>query len=149
MSFRDELTEKRNMKQIYFVVDTLWVGDGRGTGTTSYMPNIRKSLNNKRIKGGWDDNFDSIVDNILRATENIKPTKVQGDTKLYTIPFYDENASIKRMDFNGGEYTIGGGDIKPTKNYYMTVNTYSGKKDGITIVNVFTKKNEALAWMRY
>ena len=132
-----EIVEKVSSKyEVYFVKDTLWLAYGQGSGTTSYMPNIKKALSNK----SGDRTYDFIVDRILeKYVPTHKPMKTNKDKSvlLYEIPYYELTSY--------GTYDIWGGDIKPKKKMYMVIST---SKSGLTVINIFDNKNEALAWMR-
>lgn len=129
---REAIHEARTKHEVYFVDDTLWVAYGQGSGTTSYMPDITRAINNK----SGDERFDTNVDRIINDS-NLKPLKTNKDKDvfLYEIPYYPYSTH--------GKLDIWGGDFKPTKKYYMIVNT-----SGVAVVNIFDKKAEAMAWMR-
>ena len=120
--------------KIYFVKDTLWVAYGQGSGTTSYMPDISKYLTDKSS----DKNFDDIVRNLKKFVDTTKPLKTNknGTVKLYELPFYELTGQYETFD-------VWGGKVKPTKKYWLIFS-----QDKIAVVNVFDKKNEALAWIR-
>lgn len=129
---REAIKEARSKYEIYFVGNELWVAYGQGSGTTSYMPDIKRALNNK----SGDERYDSNVDKIVGNLKFQKPLKVNKDKDifLYAIPFYPNTS---------GRFDVWGGDVKPLKNYYMVVST-----SGVAVINIFDKKAEAMAWMR-
>jgi len=134
-----EIVESVSEKKIYFVKDELWLAYGQGSGRTSQFPDLTRSINNK----SGDKNFDSNVTDIVKWTKFNKPMKANKEktTLMYELPVYEPTPRA----FLGttGDFNIWGGDVKPTKKYYMVVST-----DGVAVVNIFAKKNEALAWVR-
>ena len=133
-----EILESVSEKKIYFVKDELWVAYGQGSGRTSQFPDLTKSINNKSS----DKNFDSNVTDIVKWTKFNKPMKANKEktTLMYEIPYYD---LVPRSFGQSNDLDIWGGNVKPSKKYYMVVST-----DGVAVVSIFTKKNEALAWVR-
>jgi len=126
-----EMSEKTEY-QMYYQGDSLWVSYAPGSGSTAYMPNINKFLTDK----AGDKNFDSVIRNIKKFMKDVKPTKSVKNTKMFTIPVYDRSTPTEK-------FSIWGGDVKPKTHYYMIVT-----EEKNTIVNIFTSKNEAQAWMR-
>jgi len=133
-----EIVEGVSEKKIYFVKDELWLAYGQGSGRTSQFPDLTKSINNK----SGDKNFDSNVTDIVKWTKFNKPMKANKEktTLMYELPVYDLTPRTFGKETN---FDIWGGNVKPSKKYYMVVST-----DGVAVVNIFTKKNEALAWVR-
>ena len=129
--FKEIFTEKTQHK-IYYQKDTLWVAHGEGSGITSYMPDITKYLTDKKN----DSHYDSIVNNIVKALKDIKPIQTKKNATLIEVPYYPGSQYGVYLD-------IWGGDLKPTKNYYMIIT-----KEKDTIVNIFDNKNEAKSWMK-
>lgn len=130
--FTENLNEKTEYK-VYYVSNELWVAYGQGSGTTAYMPDTRKYLTDKK----GDDHYDDIMRNIKKFAESTKPMKAKGDAKMYEVPVYEPSNSYETYD-------VWGGDKKPSKKYYMIVTSSST----ISVLNLFEKKNEALAWMK-
>ena len=133
-----EIVEGVSEKKIYFVKDELWLAYGQGSGRTSQFPDLTKSINNK----SGDKNFDSNVTDIVKWTKFNKPMKANKEktTLMYELPVYDLKPRSFGQTYN---FDVWGGDTKATKKYYMVVST-----DGVAVVNIFAKKNEALAWVR-
>jgi len=128
-----ELFTESTKYHMYFTKNTFWVAYGQGSGTTTMMYDIKKYLTDKPD----DKNYDSILRNIIRAAKDTKPVKSKGDVKMYAVPYYADNTP------QGRYLSVWGGDIAPTKTYYMILS------EGIpSVVNFFDKKNEALAWIK-
>jgi hypothetical protein len=64
--------------------------------------------------------------------------KKKGNVKLFEIPEYP----ILTGEY-GKSYDCWGGDVKPIGKIYMMIT-----EEKSIIVNFFSKKNEALAWMK-
>ena len=130
----DKISEASDEK-IYYVKDELWIANAQGSGQTIQYRNINQAKSNK----SGDRTYDSSVDKIVKWAKTNKPLKTNKDKNvlLFEIPVYP------LMNSWEGKYEIWGGDVKPLKHYYMIVSI-----DGIAVVQLFDKKNEALAWIR-
>lgn len=131
-AFQSKVTASVNNRKIYFETDTLWVAYGQGSGITSYMPDIKKYL----TSDSDDTHYDSIVNKIEKFAEENKPLKKKSNVKLYEVPYYDKYEYGRTLD-------IWGGDIKPSKKYYLIIT-----EEKHTVVNIFDNKNEAMGWIK-
>lgn len=138
MKFREYLNEATDDKVIY-VADELWVTYGQSSGQTTYLPDIKKHLTDKKE----DKNYDSLVTKLVKFSRNTKPLKskstkgIKGESRLYELPVYP-------LARNGNSYDIWGGDIKPIKMYYIVI--YDSV---VSVVNIFDSKNEATNWLKF
>lgn len=134
-----ELNEKTKYK-IYYTNKELWVAYGQSSGTTSYWPDLSKFISNKTGDKEYDSNVDKIVQFAKENTAEALKTNKSKTAFLFELPVYP---TLTGYGYYGGTFDVWGGDIKPIKSYYMFVSTF-----GVAVVNIFTKKAEALAWMR-
>lgn len=134
-SFREILQEKITEYKVYIEDKTLWVAYGQGSGTTAYNLDMKKYLNDDRTDTA---HYDDIVSNIVKFAKTAKPLKAKGNVKLYEVPVYERTESSY-----GKSLDVWGGDKKPVNTYYMVVT-----EEKSTIVNFFTKKGEAMSWIK-
>ena len=134
-----ERVDEATKNKLYFVEDEFWVAYGQGSGSTIYMPKGLKSVNNKKSDSGYD----SDIDKVIEYTNEVKPLKTNSSKSmsLYEIPVYPD---VKYSTYADEDtmYDIWGGNIKPTKKYYMTIN-----KNGVIVAEFFKTKGEALGWL--
>lgn len=134
----EKLCEKSQYK-MYFEEDSLWLAYGQGSGSTTYMPRGLKAISNKKSDSSYDFNIDKIIE----VTNELKPIKTSKtkSMSLYEVPVYDRISSSSYSNLDT-IYDIWGGNVKPTKKYYMTIN-----KSGVIVAEFFKTKNEALNWI--
>ena len=132
-SFRDLIRESISEYKIYIEDGTFWVAYAQSSGTTLYNINLKKYINDDKSD---KDHYEDITKNIAKFEETAKPIKSKGNNKLYEVPVYSRTEYGETLD-------IWGGTKKPVKTYYMTVT-----KEKSTIINFFSKKGEALNWIK-
>lgn len=137
-TFKQVVNEAIDKYKVYMVDNTFWVAYGDGSGTTSQIDNMNSFLTDK----SKDSHYDNIVNQVVKFAKTAKAIKSKktSDTEanLYEMPYY------LHRDVRQGKMDVWGGTIKPNKMYYMLLT----KQGDIHIVNFFTKKNEALAWIK-
>jgi hypothetical protein len=111
----------------------LWLTYSQGSGQTAQLPDLKKFLNSDNSD---KEHYDSLVQKIQKAKLLNKVIKSKGKTTLYEVPVYP-------MTNMGQKYDIWDGEVKPTKTIFMMVT-----EEKSTIINMFEKKGEALAWLK-
>lgn len=134
-TFKNFVQEKTKDKVIY-VNNTLWITYSQSSGTTIYLPDLKKYLTDDSSD---TKHFDNAVKNLVKYGSENKALKQKGNVKLFEVPVYpDTNPGT---DPNS-RYDIWDGNIKPNGKIYMVIT-----QEKNVIVNFFKKKNEALSWM--
>lgn len=136
-TFKQHLAEGINNTKMYFLNNVLWVAYANNSGYTAANYKPTQFMSDDRSDTA---HYDGIIDDIKKFAKNTKPLKANGNSKLYVIPIY-QNPYNKHWD---DKLDIWGGNIKPEKKVYHMVIT----EEKNTIVNFFTKKGEALAWLK-
>ena len=137
MKFSEFIAEATKEYVIYNTeYKELWVTYGEGSGTTAQLPDLNKFFNSDNSD---KDHYDGIVRKLVKWSEVTKPMKKAKtqDVKLFEIPTYPASRGAEKQD-------LWGGNIKPNGTIYMTVT-----REKSDIINFFTKKGEALNWMKH
>jgi hypothetical protein len=140
--YKKRFNEGVETKDVFILDNTLWFSWNKGTGTT-VTPIY---LNRNKLKGFTDNpkaesmgmetnKFDT--NNWNNWARFTKPIKRIGENGLYAIPRYYN-------DSNRDNWMMYGGNKKPDELIYVTIK----KEGGYTYVALFTRKGEALSWLK-
>lgn len=128
--FKDSLiNEKVKYDKVYIdSYNTLWVTYSSGSGRT--IPNIsnKSYMTNK----AGDKNYNSASDIIFEWSQQNKPLKKAGNSKLFELGVYDRYKDPYKGD-------------SPSKKFYMVVDK---NEKGLVVITFFKTKNESMNWIK-